>query len=265
MARLLRLGLALAIPPFWYEIAVLHYRGSFQNKFMWGPVLSLPAVLGSSVISALKEDERRSRDTLRPFALLMAAVGTLGTLFHVRGIARQMGGLKNWKYNVVTGPPFPAPMQVALFGLLGALASRPVANTLFWSKHEEEQHLVRSARWINSLSCLLLAIESGYNHWTGKFFNPLMYTPVLVGPLQALIHLAALMRSRLARTLELPLAAFSTVAGLIGFGFHIRNLRGRPGGFSWQNLFYGPPIVAPLQMTAQGIIGLLIALFSEEP
>jgi hypothetical protein len=51
---------------------------------------------------------------------------------------------------------------------------------------------------------------------------------------------------------------------MIGFGFHIRNVFRRPGGLSWQNLFYGPPTVAALQMTAQGIIGLLIALFSEE-
>jgi hypothetical protein len=264
MARLLRLGLLLAIPPFWYEITVLHYRGSFQNRFMWGPVVGLPAVMASAVVSSLKKDERRSRDLLRPFALIMAAIGTLGTFFHLRGIARQMGGYYNWKYNIVTGPPFPAPMQVALFGLLGTLASKRVSTSPFSSNKQQEQNLIRSARWINSLSCVLLAIEAGYNHWTAKFFNPLMYTPVLVGPIQALIHFAALIRSRLARKLEMPIAAFSTIAGMIGFGFHIRNVFRRPGGLSWQNLFYGPPTVAALQMTAQGFIGLLIALFSEE-
>ena len=264
MARLVRLGLALAIPPLWYEIVVLHYRGSFQNRFMWGPVLGLPTVMGSAVASSLKKDEGGSRDILRPFAWLMAAVGVIGTFFHVRGIARQMGGFHNWKYNIVTGPPFLAPMQVALYGLLGALASKRRSKSLFASKHGEEEALIRSARWINSLSCVLLAIEAGYNHWTGRFFNLLMYTPVLVSPLQALIHLAALMRSRLARTFELSIAAFATLAGLIGFGFHIRNVFRRPGGLSWQNLFYGPPTVAALQMTSQGIIGLLIVLFSEE-
>jgi hypothetical protein len=264
LARLIRIGLILTIPPFWYEIAVLHYRGSFQNRFMWGPVLSLPAVLGSTVASALKKDERRSRDTLRPFAWLMTLLGMVGTFFHLRGIARQMGGFSNWKYNIVTGPPFPAPMQIALFGYLGSLASRPISSGPFRSRHKEEQKLVRSARWINSLSCMLLAIEAGYNHWSGNFFNRLMYTPLLVGPLQALIHLAALMHSRLARMIELPLSAFSSVAGLVGYGFHLRNVFRRPGGLNWQNLFYGPPTVAALQMTAQGIIGLLIALFSEE-
>jgi hypothetical protein len=264
LARLIRLGLILTIPPFWYEISVLHFRGSFQNRFMFGPVLGLPTVLSSTVASALKKDERRSREILRPFAWLMTALGILGTWFHLRGIARQMGGYYNWKYNIVTGPPFPAPMQVALFGLLGSLASKPLSGNPFRSKHKEEQKLVRSARAINACSCILLAIEAGYNHWSGNFFNPLMYTPVVVGPLQAMTHFAALMRSRFARTMELPLSAFSAIAGLIGFSFHIRNIFRRPGGLTWQNLFYGPPTVAALQLTAQGIIGLLIALFSEE-
>src|SRR5919198_2985748 len=100
LPRLLRFGLVLAIPPLWYEIAVLHYRGAFQNRFMWVPVLSLPAVVGSGLASGLKKDERRSRDFFRPFAWLMTIVGTAGTFFHVRGIARQMGGFYNWKYNV---------------------------------------------------------------------------------------------------------------------------------------------------------------------
>src|SRR5688500_10371035 len=98
LARLLRLGLTLAIPPLWYEIAVLHYRGSFQNRFMWAPLLSLPAVMISGVVSGMTKEEHRSRDILRPFACLMTVIGTVGTFFHLRGIGRQMGGFYNWKY-----------------------------------------------------------------------------------------------------------------------------------------------------------------------
>jgi hypothetical protein len=265
LARLLRVGLTLAIPPLWYEIAVLHYRGAFQNRFMWVPVLSLPAIMASSVASGLEREERRSRDIFRPFAWWMAILGTAGTFFHLSGIARQMGGFYNWKYNVVTGPPVLAPAQVALFGLLGIAASRPVSNHPFGSKHGEEVTLVQSARWINSVSYLLIGIEAGYNHWTGNFFNRLMYTPLLVNPLVALVHIAALGRSRPAQTLELPLSALSTLVGLVGFSFHIGNLLGRPGRLSWQNLFYGPPIMVPLQISAQGLMGMLIALFAKKP
>lgn len=265
LARLLRFGLTLAIPPLWYEIAVLHYRGAYQSRFMWVPVLSLPAVMISGLVSGITKGERSSRDILRPFAWVMTVVGTLGTLFHFRGIARQMGGFYNWKYNVVTGPPVLAPAQVALFGVLGVVASQKAPNNPFESKHNDEVTLIHRARWINSLSYLLIAIEAGYNHWTGNFFNRLMYTPLLVNPVIALVHFAALWRSRLAQALELPLSALSTFVGLVGFSFHIGNLLGRPGGLSWQNLFYGPPIMVPLQITAQGLMGVLIALFSREP
>ena len=264
LARLLRIGLTLTIPPLWYEIAVLHYRGAFQSRFMWGPILSLPVVVGSGLASALKKDERRSRDILRPFAWLMTGIGTLGTFFHLRGVARQMGGFYNWKYNVVTGPPIPAPLQVALLGLLGTVASRRVSNSMVASGHKDERNLIRSARWINSLSYVLLGIESGYYHWTGNFFNPLMYAPMLLTPILAFVHIASLGRSGVVRALELPLSVLSALVGSVGFGFHIRNLLNRPGRWSWQNLFYGPPIMAPLQLIGQGALGVLLALFSDE-
>jgi hypothetical protein len=54
-SRLLRLGLTLTIPPLWYEIMLLHYRGSFQSRFMWGPILSLPAITVGGVSSNLSK------------------------------------------------------------------------------------------------------------------------------------------------------------------------------------------------------------------
>jgi hypothetical protein len=264
LARLLRFGLTLAIPPLWYEIAVLHFRGAFQNRFMWVPVLSLPGGFASGVASSLNRDERHSRNILRPFAWGMTVIGTLGSFFHLRGIGRQMGGLRNWKYNIATGPPILAPAQIALFGLLGVVASQRVSNNPLEAKHGEEENMVRRARWINSFSYLLLGIEAGYNHWTGNFFNRLMYTPLLLNPVVALVHFAALRRSRLAQALELPVSLVTTLVGLVGFSFHVANILERPGRFTWQNLFYGPPILVPLQMTGQGLLGVFIAFFSRK-
>jgi hypothetical protein len=264
LARLLRLGLTLAIGPLWYEITVLHYRGSFQSRFMWVPVLTLPTAIVGGVTSGFKKDERSSRDIFRPVAWLLTVMGTLGTLFHLRGIARQMGGFHNWRYNVVTGPPFPAPVQVALLGWLGTFASQHISSNPFKSKHRDESKIIRRARCINSLSYLLVGIEAGYYHWTGNFFNRLMYTPLVLSPVMSIVHLASLWRSRLAQALELPLSVLTTFVGLVGFSFHIKNLLGRPGSLSWQNLFYGPPLMAPLQLTAYGALGTLLALFSKE-
>jgi hypothetical protein len=117
----------------------------------------------------------------------MAGIGVGGTVFQLRGIGRQMGGYYNWKYNVVTGPPFPAPVQVALFGLVAALASAPP-----W--RGETPHLLRWVRVVDALSYVALAIEAGYNHWMGGYFNKVMYVPIVLSPLLTLTHLAALVR-----------------------------------------------------------------------
>src|SRR5687767_8138227 len=77
LARLLRLLTAVSIPPLWAEIALLHYRGSFQSRFMWIPVLGLPVILAGHIASLLELNERRSRAVLRPFAALMAAMGVI--------------------------------------------------------------------------------------------------------------------------------------------------------------------------------------------
>src|SRR5215211_2242360 len=192
LARLLRIGLTLGIVPLWYELTLLHFRGAFQSRFMWVPVLSLPAVMAGGVASGLKKHERHSRNLFRPFAWWMTLLGTAGTFFHIRGVGRQMGGFHNWKYNIVTGPPFPAPMQVALYGLVGVIASRRLSKNPLASMQEDERKLIRGARRINSLAYLLLGMEAGYYHWSGNFFNRLMFTPVLLSPVLALVHLASL-------------------------------------------------------------------------
>ena len=57
-------------------------------------------------------------------------MGYAGAAFHLRGVARQMGGWRNWTQNVLNGPPVPAPPSftgLALAGLaaLGLLEDHP--------------------------------------------------------------------------------------------------------------------------------------------
>jgi hypothetical protein len=254
LARLLRIGVTVAIPALWYEIAVLHFRGSYHSGFMWPPVLALPTVFVGGAVSSVLTDDGRSRALFRPLAWLMAAIGLVGTAFHLRGISRQMGGVANWHYNFATGPPLPAPPQVALFGLLGIVAAAP-------RQVGETHRMVTWSRAVNVISYLLLAVEAGYGHWLGGFFNRVMYTPLLLSPLAALLHVAGMLNLRSARLGEGLVSAVAVVAGLIGFTFHTRNVLRRHGGPTWQNLFYGPPLVAPLQLTSQGVLGVLTALF----
>ena len=47
----------------------------------------------------------------------------------------------------------------------------------------------------------------------------------------------------------------AAATGLIGTGFHIYNVAKKVGGFSWQNLFYGAPLGAPMAILLSGLIG----------
>jgi len=260
LARLVRLGVLGAIPPAWFEIAVLHLRGSFQSRPMWTPLFVLPIVALGGAITGLDRDEARSRARFRPLAWLLLLVGAVGTLFHVRGVGRQMGGFGNWRFNMETGPPFPAPAQLALFGVVGLLATeRAPAWSL--SVRDHERRLVAGVRAANVAAYGLLALEAGWEHRKGEFHNRAMFTPVTLGPALMFVHAAAGAGVRPARAIEGPLSALAVGAGFVGFGFHVRKVLRRDGGLSLQNLFYGPPTVAPLGLTGQGVLGVLAALF----
>lgn len=254
LPRLLRLVVAGSMPPLWYEIAVLHYRGSYQSRFMWLPVTYIPVVMAGGFLSAAV-DTPGTRRLFRALSWGTFALGAFGTLMHLRGVRRQMGGLYEWRYNGMTGPPVVAPPQVALFGLVGLLGTSDDGN----------RELVHRLRLIEIAGQLLLAVEAGYYHYENYYANPVQYTPVTLAPALAVAQAAAELPISPVRTagrrMEAVLSAAATLAGLVGFGFHIKNVRSRAGGFSWQNLFYGAPLVAPLQLSGQGLLGLLAAYF----
>lgn len=91
------------------EAGLMHFRGSFQNPFMWAPV-SLPPVAGALMAKAALEPSReRTRLLSRAWLGLTAAMGLIGVGFHAYGVSRAMGGWRNWSQNLVDGPPLPAP------------------------------------------------------------------------------------------------------------------------------------------------------------
>jgi hypothetical protein len=254
LPRLIRWGVAGGVPPLWSEIALLHFRGSFQNKFMWIPVVYLPIEMAGGVLASAV-DEPGPRKLFRMLSWGTAVVGGVGTYFHLVGARRQMGGFYNWRYNLMTGPPAMAPPQVALFGLLGVLSTG----------RREQRDMIRRLRMGNAVSLLFLALDSGSSHYQNYYQNRVQYTPLILAPALAAAEVAAESPSepvrRAGRRAEKVLSAAAVVAGVIGFGFHLWNVRKRAGGFSWQNLFYGAPTGAPLQLSGQGALGLLAALF----
>ena len=106
------------------EAGLLHFRGSFQNPFMWAPV-SLPPVAAALMAKAAVEPERPGRRPLtRAWLGLTAFLGLAGVGFHAFGVSRAMGGWKNWSQNLVDGPPLPAPPSFIALALAALAALR---------------------------------------------------------------------------------------------------------------------------------------------
>jgi hypothetical protein len=64
----------------------------------------------------------RNRTLSRWCLRLTAAMGVVGVAFHAFGVHRNMGGWKNWRQNVLNGPPLPAPPSFIGLALAGLAA-----------------------------------------------------------------------------------------------------------------------------------------------
>ncbi len=103
------------------EAALLHYRGAFQNPFMFVPVTLPPAAALLLGYAALSRGERAA-ELARIALIATAAVGVAGVAFHAYGVSRAMGGWRNWSQNLLDGPPLPAPPAFTAFSIVGLTA-----------------------------------------------------------------------------------------------------------------------------------------------
>jgi hypothetical protein len=104
------------------EVALLHFRGSFQHRAMYAPVTVPPVAAALLARAALGEP--RVRWWTRAWLRVTAALGALGVAFHARGVARYHGGWRNWSQNVLSGPPLPAPPSFTALATAGLAALR---------------------------------------------------------------------------------------------------------------------------------------------
>jgi hypothetical protein len=121
------------------------------------------------------------------------------------------------------------------------------------------QSTVTAARKLNRAAGALAAsvlADSSIEHYRGSFKNKAMYAPLLVSALALAISVHGTADERpvahRARDTTYLLAA---ATGLLGTGFHFYNVGKKVGGFSWQNLFYGAPIGAPMAILLSGLLG----------
>lgn len=105
------------------EAGLLHFRGAYHDPFMFLPVTVPPvaaALLANAALGPVRPTRRFSRGWLR----LTAALGLVGVGFHAFGVARNMGGWRNWSQNILNGPPLPAPPGFTALALAGLAALR---------------------------------------------------------------------------------------------------------------------------------------------
>jgi hypothetical protein len=108
------------------EAALLHFRGAYHNPAMWLPVVLTP--VSAMVLARAALTGRFGRITAGALALT-AALGLLGSALHAYGVSRNMGGWRNWRQNLLAGPPLPAPPAftgIALAGLAALLLMKRV-------------------------------------------------------------------------------------------------------------------------------------------
>jgi hypothetical protein len=111
------------------EAALLHFRGAYNHPAMFAPV-TLPPIGGALLLTAATGPKSRDRWLTRIWLRIVAWLGIGGVGFHIWGVQRSMGGWRNWRQNLLNGPPIPAPPSfsgLALAGLaaLGLLDDHP--------------------------------------------------------------------------------------------------------------------------------------------
>jgi hypothetical protein len=109
-------------------------------------------------------------------------------------------------------------------------------------------------------------LEVGYEHYKGSYSNPVMYTPVILSGVLASSGLLGVFSQWGARTLLRWVSIVTLADGIIGFGFHVRGIARKPGGWGLPvtNIVMGPPIFAPLLFGTSAYLGWMASYLRRE-
>jgi hypothetical protein len=247
------------------DSAVEHYRGLFQNKAMYTPLVVSSVML--LVCAHGSRDRTPAAYRLRQAISATAALtGLAGTTFHLYNVLKRPGTL-SWQ-NLFYGAPLGAPMAILLSGLLGTAAEEVRDNppgrarVLGW-------HAGRLLSFISGAGLLGTTGEAALLHFRGAFHDPFMYAPVTIPPIGGvlLLHAAAGDAGRDHRLTRWWMR-LTAVLGAIGSCFHAWGVQRNMGGWrNWrQNLLDGPPIPAPPSFSGLALAGLAaLSLLRESP
>ncbi len=247
------------------DSALEHYRGSFENKAMFTPLVvsALMLTVSAHGTADKRREAHRARDAVYA---LGAATGVAGTGFHLYNVLERPGGFV-WQ-NLFYGAPLGAPAAILLSGLLGVFSERVREQ----SGNTPRVFGLPAGRALAALTGFGLfgtSGEAGLLHFRGAYHNPAMFLPVTVPPVAAALMaetaLGAPGRNRRFARWWLRLTAF---LGFGGVAFHALGVHRNMGGWrNWsQNLLNGPPLPAPPSFTGLTLAGLAaLGLLKDHP
>jgi hypothetical protein len=156
-----------------------------------------------------------------------------------------------------TGPPLSNTALLATAaGLLGlGLAALTMRRRRAPLPPHRPDAFQRCARDLNRSAAMLAAsvvADSAIEHFRGNYHNRAM----TAAPVAAAATLAAALSARAPKRVATAVFGASCLIGVTGLGFHVYNITKRPGGLSWQNLFYAAPFAAPGALALAGVLGL---------
>jgi hypothetical protein len=240
------------------DSAVEHYRGSFENPGMYAPLITSALTLIAGTSGGLGRSERRARHARAGVYATAAAVGAVGTGFHLYNLLRRPGGF-SW-LNLFYAAPIGAPAALSIAGLLGLASDRLEAAP---SDQPPKMFGLPADRTLAGLTALGLAGtvgEAGLMHFRGAFQNPFMFAPITAPPIAAALMLTATFapRPRRAPWLTRCWLGLTAMLGFAGVGFHAFGVSRAMGGWrNWsQNLVDGPPLPAPPSFAALSLAAL---------
>ena len=109
------------------------------------------------------------------------------------------------------------------------------------------RHCWRSRCWPTAPSSIIAA-----RFTTGPCMRRSLAAALTLAPA---LHGIADRRAAAHRRPRRDLCRWPAATGLAGTGFHSYNVTKRPGGLSWQNLFYAAPLGAPMALMLAGLLG----------
>lgn len=129
-----------------------------------------------------------------------------------------------------------------------------------------EGRFQRSLALLASAASLASGLEVGYEHYRGSYSQRIMYTPVVLSGALAGAAIWGFFSGKAARTVLRFTSIVTLVDSVVGFGFHVRGVARKPGGWSLPvtNVVMGPPLFAPLLFGNAAYLGLIASFLRRE-